>query len=1065
MATREFEDMPSCSQVKIRNFLRHELELESSSLAPYWDRVAVLKSEIGKAFKEEEDFWAQKSRDKWLLVGDYNTSFFHASVKSSRQRNQLSKLINEDGSEALTTSEMGRTATQYFEKLFTSTQPTEIMGFFEGLSSRVTTNMNQKLIREVGDDEIRAAVFSIKASSAPGNDGMNGLFFQEYWGIVGEEVTKEIKAFFVSGGFPLEWNLTQICLILKITNPTLMVDLRPISLCSVMYKIVAKVLVARLKPLLEQVVSPTQSAFVPERLISDNIIIAHEMIHGLRTHDRISKEFIAIKTDMSTAYDRIEWSYLEGLLTALGFHAQFRGWIMQCVRSVSYTVLINGEEQGKVLPSRGLRQGVPLSPFLFDLCTEGLSHRLNEAERRGEITGISFSEDGPAIHHLFFADDSLLLLRANAEECTAVCKILKWYEEVSGQVISLAKSAITFGRQVSEDMKVMIKNITGITNEGGTGKYLGLLECFSGSKVDMLQYIHEQMTSRFHGWYAFFLSTGGKEVLLKSVAMAMPVYAMSVFKLPKSTCKSLTCAMANFWWNAQEGKNKMHWVSWDRMCLDKKDGGLGFKDLGKFNQALLAKQGWRLLMEPESLCARVVRSRYYPNGVFLDATIGYRPSYAWRSVLFGRELLVKGLRHSVGSGEKMNVWTDKWLFVDQPRAPMRKQILFDLDLRVCDLINPQNRAWDRGKLEELFFPSDIELILKMKPAVGMEDSYEWVHNRWGAYSVKSGYWLACRLDVSVLRVSAKCKPSLNDLISQVWKVNTAPKLKIFMWKALSNALAVTDECRTRGMDVDPRCQRCGEEGESINHVLFTCPAARLIWATSGFPFPPRGFENRSLHENFSYLMDIRRDNRVPKSLSCSFPWILWMIWKNKNAFMFEGKEYEAEETVAKCFEDSKRWTEALEREECDKRNKVIGANRDNKVNGDGETMLHSRRAFNGVESLVEARRLGMIWTIESMTHHRLQNVTFEVEAYELVGVVNRPKAWPAFRAYGLEIRNVLSMIAGWEICSVKREANKAAFLIARSVTKERRLQSYVAQGSPTWLRSLLAEEGTRSGRS
>lgn len=220
---------------------------------------------------------------------------------------------------------------------------------------------------------------------------------------------------------------------------------------------------------------------------------------------------------------------------------------------------------------------------------------------------------------------------------------------------------------------------------------------------------------------------------------------MSVFKLPKTTCQNLTSAMANFGWNGQVGKYKMHWVSRERMCLDKKNGGLGFKDLEKFSQALLAKQGWRLLMDPDSLCARVMRSRYYPTREFFSARVGPRPSYAWRSILFARELLEKGLRHNVGSGENINVWMDKWLF-DSRCSSDEKTDLFHLELMVCDLINPQTKTWDRGKLEEVFFPSDIEFILKHKPAFEKEDSYEWVHNRWGAYYVKSGYWLACSLD-------------------------------------------------------------------------------------------------------------------------------------------------------------------------------------------------------------------------------------------------------------------------------------------------------------------------------
>lgn len=334
-----------------------------------------------------------------------------------------------------------------------------------------------------------------------------------------------------------------------------MVDLRPISLCSVLYKIVSKILVARLKPLLEVIVPPTQSAFVPERLISDTIIIAHEMVHGLRIHDRVSREFMAIKTDMSKAFDRIEWNYLESLLKSLGFHAKFCDWVMFCVKSVTYAVLINGGAQGLIAPKRGLRQRDPLSPFLFDLCTEGLSHLLQKAEHDGEISGISFSENGPSVHHLLFADDSLLLLKADEAQARAMVKILKTYEEASGQMINFNKSAITFGKKVAEPMILKIKEITGIIGEGVTGKYLGLPEYFSGSKVEMLNYIKEKMTGRFNGWYKRFLSAGGKEVLLKSVAMAMPVFAMSC-KLSKMTCKNLTIAMTNFWWNAQEGKKR-----------------------------------------------------------------------------------------------------------------------------------------------------------------------------------------------------------------------------------------------------------------------------------------------------------------------------------------------------------------------------------------------------------------------------------------------------------------------------------------------------------------------------
>lgn len=126
---------------------------------------------------------------------------------------------------------------------------------------------------------------------------------------------------------------------------------------------------------------------------------------------------------------------------------------------------------------------------------------------------------------------------------------------------------------------------------------------------------------------------------------------------------------------------------------------------------------------------------------------------------------------------------------------------------------------------------------------------------------------------------------------------------------MSNALSVNDELCARGMKVDIRCQRCGFEGESINHMLFVCPGARLIWASVGYPFPPRGFENRGLQENFDYLMNLSKHRDVPEDVARIFPWVLWIIWKNRNSFLFEGKVFDTEDTVAKIQEDARQWFE------------------------------------------------------------------------------------------------------------------------------------------------------------
>ncbi|XP_018463709.1 uncharacterized protein LOC108834892 [Raphanus sativus] len=909
----------------------------------------------------------------------------------------------------------GDVAVKFYSDLFKSSNPPPFAVSFHDMHPRVTDQMNEELTKPVSVQEVQEALFSINPSKAPGPDGMSALFYQKFWSIVQAQVVREVQRFFEEGILPKEWNYTHLCLIPKIQDPESISDLRPISLCSVMYKIISKVMAKRIVPVLQVIISPTQSAFVSERLMTYNITIAHEMIHSLGDSQDCNSDKMVVKTDMSKAYDRVEWGYLRSLMCALGFDQKWIFWVMKCVSSVTYSVLINDQPHGVIVPQRGLRQGDPLSPALFVLCSEGLNHLLTRAESGEEISGIKFGLTGPSINQLHFADDCLFACQANAEQSHNLINILTRYEQVTGQKLNPAKSSIIFGKSVREAEKGRIKTVLGIEKEGGMDKYLGIPEIMKGSKIKLFSYLKERMNNKISGWHAKHLSQGGKEVLIKAVASALPVLPMSVYQLPKTVISGLSSEMARFWWDGLAFKRKIHWMSWEKLCLSKEDGGMGFRELECFNQALLAKQAWRMIQFEDCLMARVLKGKYFGEKRFLDVRMGNKVSYAWKSILFGRELLQKGLKYSVGDGRDIHVWSEPWMEDEDGtcRPPYRKQRVFDANLKVSDVIDFPKRRWNKTLLDELFVPSDVQILLRNQPSVFDRDSWVWKSTPSGLYTVKTGYELA-------------------------FSVNKKELLRYAL--------------HARGMKGDVVCQTCGLDGESINHVLFSCTLARQIWAQSGFPHPPGGFHDSSIFANVSYLLQAWRFlyNGVQTCIKAFDEARLWFLAQD----VAQQSNAENSQVItthsASCIAPPIDFVKCTIGMRWSKKSKEVGAACVLSDAG-GMTLLHSRRSFAGVWSKEEAYFLSLVWAVESMLSHKCLNVYFTLEWRMLVNAINRPKAWPSFKFKVTEIRHLLGELLAWRVVFERSEGHRDASLIANSVIIGDRFQSYVARGAPRWL--------------
>ncbi|XP_019195702.1 PREDICTED: uncharacterized protein LOC109189548 [Ipomoea nil] len=363
----------------------------------------------------------------------------------------------------------------YFNDIFTANPAvSDVADFFTSIPTRVTQSHNEWLDRPYDPREVRDAFFAMFSDKAPGPDGMNLGFYQQFWDIVGADVTDFVLECLNSGSLPAGLNESNVVLIPKKQSPEMVTDLRPIALSTVVYKIIAKVIANRLKPLLGDIIYVSQSAFILGRLITDNILVAAEVGHFLNRKQlgRVGRG--ALKLDMVKAYDRREWTFLRKMLIALGFQ-----------------------------------------------------------------------------------DRNTQLMERNSV-------------------------AVVFGvQQAAKDWK--LEKETTVT-------------CWEGN-------------------FAEIYGTGHAYIYYE------------VFLLPNSLCTSLERIMNRFWWRNGKDGGGIHWLAWDKLCKPKKFGGLGFKDLRAFNVAILGKQGWRFLTNPQSLVARVYKARYYPNSDFLGATVGNNPSF------------------------------------------------------------------------------------------------------------------------------------------------------------------------------------------------------------------------------------------------------------------------------------------------------------------------------------------------------------------------------------------------------------------------------------------------------
>uniref|UniRef100_A0A803P0M8 Reverse transcriptase domain-containing protein n=1 Tax=Cannabis sativa TaxID=3483 RepID=A0A803P0M8_CANSA len=257
----------------------------------------------------------------------------------------------------------------------------------------------------------------------------------------------------------------------------------------------------------------------------------------------------------------------------MGFANGWVSLIMNCLTKNHFTFLLNGELTGSVTPTRGLRQGCPLSPYLFLICFEGLSCLLQHEERLGRLHGYSLSRRSTPISHLLFAEDSLLFCNATESSCNAIKRSLDIYHKASGQVLNPDKSVLSFSPNTTLAAQIQFHRVLSMPIRDCHEKYLGLPAYTDQDKQRLFSEVKEKIWRLMRTWNDKIFSVGGKEILLKAVVQSIPTYLMSCFKLPNNICNQLEMMMSNFWWGSNDKGTKIHWCNWKLLCKTKIEGG------------------------------------------------------------------------------------------------------------------------------------------------------------------------------------------------------------------------------------------------------------------------------------------------------------------------------------------------------------------------------------------------------------------------------------------------------------------------------------------------------------
>ncbi|GKV37224.1 hypothetical protein SLEP1_g45281 [Rubroshorea leprosula] len=667
-----------------------------------------------------------------------------------------------------------------------------------------------------------------------------------------------------------------------------------------MYKIIAKLLANRLRKVLPKIIGEQQMAFIGGRQLVDGVVIANEVIEEIKR--KKLKSFL-FKVDFEKAYDKVCWDFIEYMMMRMIFNATWRKWIWECLASSSVSVLINGSPTNQFLVSKGLRQGDPLSPFLFLIVAEGLNGLMSSAVEKQLYKGVMIGNEGVAVSHLQFADDTIFFGEASEDNIGVIKSIMRTFELSSGLKINFGKSQL-IGIGVEDNWRKKMAYKLCCKEGEIPFNYLGIPIGGNHKRIAMWQPMVESFKKKLATWKGRHLSLGGRITLINSVLSSLPVFLMLVYLIPKGILYSIDKIRRSFLWGGGGEERKINWVSWVKVCKKREDGGLGVRDLRKFNMALMGKWWGRLAENKEGLWKRVVAGKYGEGGGhWLDWIKGYRGvgSLWWRDVCCLDKIdrgragwLMEGFKTKLGDGKSISFWWDNWSGEGYLANKFPRLYLLSTGKEnTCYQMN-NDRAepgrwnlrwrrelfeWETEEARELHEVLEDKMITQEKP-----DSWEWVHDKEGQYSTKTAY--------SIL-TEEKTGATDSSMCKRIWNPNFPSKVSAFNWQLLLNKIPTKSNLITRGILKDSgegKCILCNEEDEDFTHLFLNYKTTRWVWQECAKWWGIEILLEKDCWKSFQLFGKGSKDPRLREGWDCIWSNVIWAVWLVRNQRIFQDKK-------------------------------------------------------------------------------------------------------------------------------------------------------------------------------